>query len=181
MTICSHGLRIMRHPFRVSHRARRRQSLTLRLLFPENIRSNMVCIYCNHETEVYNSRERKRNPSVWRRRRCIACVAQFSTNELPDYATSLVVSGQNKTVYPFSRDRLFLSLYKSLGHRKDALTSATELTQTVIGKLLRDCVARDGVISMRELTVQAYRILKRYDPLAATTYKAYHQSHLSKK
>lgn len=135
----------------------------------------MVCIYCGNETEVYNSRDRKRNPSVWRRRRCRACVAQFSTNELPDYTTSLVISGQDKTLYPFNRDKLFLSLYKSLGHRKDALASATELTQTVIGKLLRDCTAKDGVISIRELAIQTYRTLKRYDPLAANTYKAYHQ------
>jgi len=141
----------------------------------------MVCIYCGHETEVYNSRERKRNPSVWRRRRCIACVAQFTTDEHPDYRISLVVSGQHHKLYPFNRDKLFLSLYKSLGHRSDALESATSLTDTVIGLLLRKCASRDGVITMQELTRFAYQALKRYDVLAANTYKAYHQAYLEKR
>lgn len=138
----------------------------------------MVCIYCNHETEVYNSRERKRNPSVWRRRRCKACVAQFSTNETPDYATGFAVSGQNKKLYPFSRDELFLSLYRALGHRKDCRESATELTSTAIGSIIRAQIIVDGVINIKDLTQYTHKILKRYDSLAAHTYKAYHQAHL---
>lgn len=135
----------------------------------------MVCIYCHSETEVYNSRERKRTPSVWRRRRCIACVAQFSTEELPDYQTSLVTVSQDQSLHAFSRDRLFLSLHKSLSHRKDTLNSSTELTKTIIAKLLRNKTAKDGTIDTRDIATTAYQILKRYDPLAASTYKAYHQ------
>lgn len=138
----------------------------------------MVCIYCGHETEVYNSRERARNPSVWRRRRCLACVAQFSTDELPDYDSALAVKGINGKLYPFNRDKLFLSLYKSLGHRQDALNSATELTSTTIGSLLRKMKAPDGLLPIETLAVQTYQILKRFDPLAAHTYKAYHQTSL---
>ncbi len=140
----------------------------------------MVCIYCGHETEVYNSRERARNPSVWRRRRCGACVAQFSTNELPDYETSLVVTGTSGKLYPFSRDKLFLSLYRALGHRNDALDSATQLSDTVIGKLLRNNKASEGIVTIQRLAQTTYEILKRYDPLAAHTYKAYHRTALKK-
>jgi transcriptional regulator NrdR family protein len=138
----------------------------------------MICIYCGHETEVYNSRRMRRNPSVWRRRRCIACVAQFSTEELPDYDVSLVVKGLDGKLYPFSRDKLFLSLHNSLGHRKDALESATQLTATVIGKLLRSKKAPDGVLAIQHLAQAGYLTLKRFDPLAANTYKAYHQAAL---
>ena len=139
----------------------------------------MVCIYCGHETEVYNSRERARNPSVWRRRRCNTCVAQFTTIELPDYKSALVVKGLGGKIQPFSRDKLFLSLHKSLGHRKDALQSATELTDTVIGSILRKKQASDGLLHIKVLAGEAYRVLKRYDPLAAHAYKAYHLTALT--
>lgn len=136
----------------------------------------MVCIYCDAQTEVYNSRDRARNPSVWRRRRCKSCVAQFSTLELPDYSTSLAVEGLRGKLYPFSRDKLFLSLLKALNHRHDALPSATSLTDTVIGQLLRrKKTTASGVLEMYDIARTAHQTLKRYDPLAAHTYKAYHQ------
>jgi transcriptional regulator NrdR family protein len=137
----------------------------------------MVCIYCGSETQVTNSREKARTPSVWRRRKCIACVAQFTTIELPDYATALVVSSHGK-LYPFSRDQLFLSIHVALGHRQDALISSTELTKTIIGRLLSKKQAPDGVISVQNLAKASHEVLKRYDPLGANTYKAYHQAAL---
>lgn len=138
----------------------------------------MVCIYCGQDTEVYNSRVKTRNPSVWRRRRCQACVAQFTTLELPDYRASLVVEGVGGKLYPFSRDKLFLSLFKALEYRRDALNSATELTSTVIGRLLRTKKTSDGLIRMSAIAETAHTVLKRFDPPAAHTYKAYHQSSL---
>ncbi len=135
----------------------------------------MVCIYCGHETKVYNSRERARNPSVWRRRQCKTCVAQFSTIEQPDFSTALAIVERSEALYPFNRDRLFLSLYRALGHRPDALTSATELTETVIGKIFRSRQQVDGIITARLVATHSYETLKRFDPLAAGSYKAYHQ------
>ena len=141
----------------------------------------MVCIYCSGQTEVYNSRDRARNPSVWRRRRCKYCVAQFSTLELPDYATSLVVKGLRGKLYPFSRDKLFLSLYKALEYRHDAVDTATDLTETVIGRLLRTKKAPGGLLMMKDIASAAYLTLKRFDPPAAHTYKAFHASALRKR
>jgi len=135
----------------------------------------MVCIYCGNSTEVYNSRTKTRNPSVWRRRRCTVCVAQFSTEELPVYQAALIVKGRNGNPCSFSRDKLFLSLHRALSHRKDAVTTATELTNTVIGSLLRKKQAADGVIPLESIASGCYKTLKRFDPLAAHTYKAYHQ------
>lgn len=134
----------------------------------------MVCIYCGHETEVYNSRVKARTPSVWRRRRCQACVAQFTTVELPDYAGAIVVRSLAGDLSPFSRDKLFLSLYRSLSHREDALQSATELTGTLIGKLLRGKTHKDGTLVSSSIATHSYQILRRYDLLAANSYKAYH-------
>ncbi len=139
----------------------------------------MNCIYCGNDTETYNSRARARNPSVWRRRRCKTCVAQFTTLELPDYSTALAVEGVRGKIYPFSRDKLFMSLHRALGHRQDALASATGLTETVIGSLLRRKKAHPaGLLTMREIALAAHLALKRYDTLAAHTYKAYHQTAL---
>jgi transcriptional regulator NrdR family protein len=141
----------------------------------------MVCIYCGNDTKVTNSRDRARNPSVWRRRTCLACVAQFTTNELPDYSTALLVlNTERKHSTAFSRDKLFLSLYKSLGHRRDSLNSATELTNTIIGRVLHKKLAPSGAISPQALAKISYDTLKRYDPLAAHNYKAYHQAALKR-
>lgn len=138
----------------------------------------MVCIFCSSETEVKNSRSKAKTPSVWRRRVCKVCVAQFSTIELPDYARALRVEMPgNKKPIAFSRDRLFLSLQKSLAHRADAVDAASALSATVISRLLK-LRHKDGVYSSQDIAKRAYEILKRFDPLAAHTYKAYHQASL---
>src|SRR6188508_1472435 len=121
----------------------------------------MVCIYCGNETSVFNSRAKARTPSVWRRRRCDTCVAQFTTIELPDYATALVIRTHTDKLLPFSRDKLFLSLLRALGHRQDALKSATALTETVIGSLLRKKQASEGLILSKDVAQACYQSLKR--------------------
>lgn len=147
----------------------------------------MICIFCNSQTEVKNSRPKARTPSIWRRRTCLQCGKQFSTLELPDYEKSLNVTSLNTNNQPFSRDKLFLSIYKSLGHRPDALNSATALTSTIIGRLLTKRHSlqgltlqnqKDGIISNYSIATISYEVLKRYDPLAAASYKAYHQAAL---
>lgn len=138
----------------------------------------MVCLYCMGETEVYNSRSKRRSATVWRRRRCKACVAQFTTLETPDLQTSLLIRHEGGTLKAFSRDRLFLSLYKSLGHRDNALDDATALTATVLAKILRGSVTESGILEATVLAKTSYSTLRRYDPLAAHTYKAYHQKAL---
>lgn len=136
----------------------------------------MVCVYCSYETEVVNSRKRARLPSVWRRRVCKSCVAQFSTIEHPDYSTALNIKNDSGKLQAFSRDKLFLSLYKSLGHRSDALNSATALTETIIGRLLTKKKTTDGVINPGVLTDMSHEVLKRFDKAAASSYKAYHRA-----
>jgi len=139
----------------------------------------MVCVFCQSETDVANSRSKARTPSVWRRRVCKKCAFQFTTTELPDYTRCLLIkSPQNKKAAPFSRDRLFLSLHQALSHRPDAIDAATALTATIIGRLLRLKHA-DGLYSSEDIAKVAYEALKRFDPLAAHTYKAYHQKSLT--
>ena len=135
----------------------------------------MVCIYCGSDTEVYNSRPKARQPLVWRRKRCKKCVAQFTTHELPEYATALVVD-RGKVLAPFERDKLFLSIYRACGHRKDSQTTATELTDTVLGLIARKKSAPDGKLLITTLASLTYISIKRFDQHAGATYKAYHQA-----
>ncbi len=170
MTICSHGIEKSFDKFTTNqHEQTAHQSAYL-----------MVCIYCGCDTAVFNSRARRKNPSVWRRRRCNACVAQFTTIELPDYSSVLVVEGASGKLYPFSRDKLYLSIHRSVSHRQDAVVVATELTSTIISRLLSTRQAKDGLITMKSIAEAAHTTLGRFDGPAANTYFAYHQKHLQK-
>jgi transcriptional repressor NrdR len=133
---------------------------------------DMVCIYCGHDTKVSNSREQKRLNQVWRRRNCLSCGAIFTTVEAAARERAFVVKSQAKHPQPFSRDKLFISIYESLKHRSTALRDAAALTDTVIGKLLQTNV--DGTILRADIVDLTSAILKRFDKAAAVHYAAYH-------
>lgn len=134
----------------------------------------MVCIYCGKSTSVVNSRPQKRLNQIWRRRYCLRCNTTVTTTEVTDYSQALAVepSNQRKHPEPFKRDKLFLSLYSSLGHRKTVLEDATALTATVIGKLIPHY--DDPFIERDEIIKATTDVLKRFDKVAVTHYKAYH-------
>jgi transcriptional repressor NrdR len=130
----------------------------------------MVCIYCGGNTSVTNSRLNKKLNRVWRRRACEACGEIFSTYEQADRAKAWRVA-KGKTLSDFERDRLFISLHKSLGHRPSAISDAAALADTVVMLLTK---RPEGVISAQELSQAAYGVLKRFDGAAATHYAAFH-------
>ncbi len=73
---------------------------------------------------------------------------------------------------PFSRDKLFLSLYDSLKHRKQATNDATGLTDTVITHLYP--IIHKGIVTSTNITEVALLTLNRFDKAAATHYQAFH-------
>ena len=93
---------------------------------------------------------------------------------MPDYAASLVVQDSHNKLHPFSRDKLFLSLFHALEYREDSLPAATELTKTVIGKLLIRKNAADGLLSRKMIAKISLDVLKRFDAPSSHTYKAFH-------
>ena len=131
----------------------------------------MVCVYCSGDTQVTNSRHQKKANQVWRRRKCLVCSAVFSSTERVEIAQALTVK-TNKGLEPFSRDKLFLSIYDTLKHRKTALRDATSLTATIISRLYtkidNPIVERANIVEATSLT------LKRFDKAALTAYKAFH-------
>ncbi|MDB5169897.1 MAG: nrdR [Candidatus Saccharibacteria bacterium] len=134
----------------------------------------MVCYTCGGDTAVLNSRPQKRSNQVWRRRQCVLCDTVYTTTESIDYAKSLLVqTTTKKRLLPFSRDRLLLSLYKSLGHRPTALSDAGGLCATIIAKLAP--TAENNVINTRRIAETALVALNRFDKLAAQHYQAFHK------
>lgn len=131
----------------------------------------MVCIYCSQETSVINSRPQKRANTIWRRRKCNHCQAIFTTGELVDLEKSLVVVSDG-SFKPFLRDKLFVSVYESLRHRKTALADATALTDTIISRVVPKSLS--GSLDKEVLLITVVEVLDRFDKVAATHFAAYH-------
>lgn len=131
----------------------------------------MVCVYCGNETKVVNSRLQKKANQVWRRRRCELCEAIFTTLEGVESSQAVRIR-RNSHLEPFSRDKLLLSIYESLRHRKTAVADATALTGTILGQVYsmidNAAIERDSVV---EITGA---VLERFDTAAATSYRAFH-------
>lgn len=131
----------------------------------------MVCIYCSGSTSVINSRHQKKANQVWRRRACTACNAVFTTLEAPDTSLSIRIR-RNGTLEAFSREKLLLSLYDSLRHRKTSVEDATGLTGTVMTSLYP---LVDQAVLERDTVVEVVNsVLNRFDKVAATHYAAFH-------
>jgi transcriptional repressor NrdR len=133
----------------------------------------MVCIYCSSSTRVTNSRPQKRLMQVWRRRGCTNCGAIFTTNEAVDLSTSIVVRLVGGAVAPFSRDKLFVSILRAVGHRTQPLEDANALTATIIAKLLH--ATSGAALAPADITRTAAETLKRFDTAACVQYQAYHR------
>ncbi|MEI7683104.1 MAG: hypothetical protein WCJ24_02265 [Candidatus Saccharibacteria bacterium] len=132
----------------------------------------MICLYCGQKTKITNSRAQKRSFSTWRRHHCPGCAQTFTTQERVDLAASVNFITSDGHSHPFIRETLLQSLYESLKYRPKALTEAVDLTDTVINKLLP--YLDHGNLG-RNIVVETTRtVLKRFDPVAATTYLAYH-------
>jgi transcriptional repressor NrdR len=133
----------------------------------------MVCLYCSGDTAVANSRPQHRTNQVWRRRRCLSCGAVFTTEESARRELAWTVGGRRGRSEPFSRDKLFLSLYRSCEHRKTVLEDAKGLTETVISRLAGSLSG--GALSRQDIIGAAQVALNRFDKSASVHYAAYHK------
>lgn len=132
----------------------------------------MVCIQCAGDTQVINSRQQKRANQVWRRRKCQRCASIFTSEETAAYGASWAVRVSSGGLTPFSRDKLFLSLHRSLQHRKTALADASGVADTVIKRL--SGVVTEGVIESQAIIHAAQVALNRFDKAASVSYGAFH-------
>lgn len=73
---------------------------------------------------------------------------------------------------PFRRDKLLLSIYGSLSHRKTALQDAGQLAETVIDELIP--LMKGGVIATPTISGCLQGVLERFDIAGAVSYRAHH-------
>lgn len=132
----------------------------------------MNCMYCDGDTQVVNSRPRKRSNTVWRRRQCLNCHTVFTSIEEVDMKGSVIVRKPGKPLEPFSRDKLLLSVYDSLRHRKTAVADAEGLTMTIISRLRLHI--HDATVTRHDIVKVSTTVLKRFDKVAYTHYRAFH-------
>lgn len=130
----------------------------------------MRCIYCGEKTRTANSRRNSAGYQIWRRRRCTACGAVFTSGEQADLGLALRVK-TDSSLEPFQYEKLYLAVYESLSHRKTACSDAKGLTATVIARLIP---SRTGIVSADEIKETVFPVLKRFDKAAGTHYRAHH-------
>ena len=133
----------------------------------------MVCVYCGYETRVTNSREQKRSNKVWRRRKCLRCLAIFTTLEEADYSIALRVEEDNQ-FKPFLTDLLYTEVLVALEHRKTAYSDARELTSTIIKNLLASPAS--PLFKPSDISKATADVLKKFDTRAWHRFAAEHPS-----
>ncbi len=134
----------------------------------------MFCVICGAETRVTNSRAKKKEPLIWRRRNCSQCDHTFTTREKPDWGVITVLK-RDKSRVPFSRAKLFVSILKSLDHSKKSADDSEALTDTVLRDLYPQIT--DNSIATETIAHTAMSVIKRFDATAFVKYASY-QSHL---
>jgi transcriptional regulator NrdR family protein len=100
----------------------------------------------------------------------------FTSTEHVDFGASFAIRHKDQSLERFEYNTLFISIYESCKHRKHPVTDATELTQTILSKLLagKSESVKIGEIKTSQIIETALETLKRFDAAAATIYAAYH-------
>ena len=80
---------------------------------------------------------------------------------------------RHKRLQAFSRDKLFISIIEVMKHRQSALEDATDITDTVLQRLLKNSSAEITTHSIITITQQT---LLRFDKTAAAVYNATYSS-----
>lgn len=132
----------------------------------------MFCINCFHpNTNVANSRPHKKQPSVWRRRKCPDCGATFTTTERPSLTENRAVSLPDGSSEAFNTGKLIISIAGAFSHDPEkAKYDAQWLAQTVETALS----VGYANITPDDIAAETHQALKRFDELAAVQYAAKH-------
>lgn len=136
----------------------------------------MVCIYCHSTTNIKNSRHKVRLNNVWRRRVCQNCSAVFTTNEEIDYTGSLSVIKKSGGIEPFYKEKIFISVYRSLDHKNSAQPQATAITNTVLSRLFVTKQPVSPTIQSSSIAIAITKTLKNFDASSAIKYQSYQKN-----
>lgn len=133
--------------------------------------SHMVCPFCQHDTNVYNSRLTGQRQQVWRRRRCNTCHRTFTTKERIDWTSVVkVISQEDSEPIPYSRDRLQLSIARACPSVLKQYGSVGEICDIIEQELQQSGFFTTSPQDAATITGHATSILRRYNPSFAVTY-----------
>ena len=132
----------------------------------------MFCVNCFHKsTSVINSRPHKKQPAVWRRRKCPTCGQTFTTFERPSLADNKSIHLPSGKTDEFNLGKLIISISRAFTHSPEGASyDALWLAQTVEDTLSTEY----KVITPEDIEVVTHQTLKRFDELAAVQYAAQH-------
>lgn len=133
----------------------------------------MFCINCFHKnTSVTNSRPHKKQPSVWRRRKCNNCGALFTTIERPSLADTALVKSSSGEISAFNLGKLIVSIADAFHHTPvEGKLHALWLAQTVESTLATQVQS----LTPEDIEAVTHQVLKQFDEVAAVQYAAKHQ------
>lgn len=132
----------------------------------------MFCINCFHPaTSVTNSRSKKKQALIWRRRRCSHCGTTFTTHEKPSLEANQKVHSRSGEEQTFNLGRLIISISKAFAHSEETAKShSLYLAETVEQQLS----TQKQIITPEEIAALTHATLRRFDELAALQYAAKH-------
>lgn len=133
----------------------------------------MFCINCFHKnTAVANSRPHKKQPQIWRRRKCANCGIVFTTYERPSLADNKPIHLPNGKEDTFNLGRLIISISRAFTHTpEEGNYNALWLAQTVEDTLS----TQYKIITPADIEAVTHQTLKQFDELAAIQYAATHK------
>lgn len=91
---------------------------------------------------------------------------------MTSYEGSWRVQEASGALHPFSRDKLLMSIHKSLEHRASSVADASGITATVIGLLQHQ--ASQGLLEEEAIALTVHEVLQNFDKAAAVHYAAFH-------
>lgn len=133
----------------------------------------MFCVNCfSKSTNVVNSRPSKKQPSVWRRRRCPKCGTTFTTFERPSLAENKQVRLPSGKIETFNLGKVVLSIARAFTHDP----GAAEYHSLWLAQSVEDTLSSQReVLTPEDIAAITHNVLKRFDELAALQYAARHR------
>jgi transcriptional regulator NrdR family protein len=95
-----------------------------------------------------------------------------TTFESYDLTTALLVKKRSGALEEFQRDKILISIARSIEHRKNISQAASELTNSVLTQLLITKPV-STIISTEDISHMTSIVLKRYDAVSAIKYLSY--------
>jgi len=84
-----------------------------------------------------------------------------------------MVKKRSGNLEPFLRDKIFLSIYRSVDHLTDPITKTNHLTNTVLRHIQKDNELTSATITSVKLSSIICNVLKHYNAAASVRYLAF--------